>query len=113
MRSNDLARLLGRLNNAAYVVPFSRHFTGRLYKVSRRSERKGSNILSGTQLDNLVLEKVPLARFEGDFNQQTGVSISDVESPSGRLPAGDRGYCLQSGVDWRYKPQDPCWDGPC
>ena len=57
VRSKDLATLLGRLNNAAYVVPFSRHFTGRLYKASRRSETKGSIILSGPQLDDLVLWK--------------------------------------------------------
>ena len=38
-----------------------------------------------------ALEAVPLASLEGDFDQQTGVPISDANSSSGRLPAGNWG----------------------
>ena len=57
VQAKDLATLLGRLNNASYVIPYTRHFTGRVYKALTRAEVKGAIILSGPQLDNLVLWK--------------------------------------------------------
>jgi len=108
VRSKDLATLLGRLNNAAYVVPFSRHFTGRLYKASQRSETKGSIILSGPQLDDLVLWK----RFL--WRASKGISINRLvcRYPTrivrvDACPQGIGGYCLQSGIAWRYKLPGP------
>jgi hypothetical protein len=55
IQAKDLATLLGRLNNASFVIPYARHFTGRLYKARTRVEAKGAIILSGPQLANLVL----------------------------------------------------------
>ena len=58
VQAKNLATLLGRLNNASYVIPFSRHFIGRLCRVRTRAEAKGAiTILPGPQLDNLVLWK--------------------------------------------------------
>jgi hypothetical protein len=37
------------LNIASYVIPFARHFTGRMYKARTRAEAKGASILSGPQ----------------------------------------------------------------
>jgi hypothetical protein len=57
VQAKDLATQLGRLNNASYVIPYARHFTGRLYKARKRAEAKGAITLSGPQLDDLVLWK--------------------------------------------------------
>ena len=53
VQAKDLAKLLGRLNNASYIIPYARHFTGRLYKAQTRAEAKGAIILSGPQLEPL------------------------------------------------------------
>ena len=50
-----LEKLLGRLNHAAFVVPFSRHFTGRLYQALGRAQAVGRVILNENQIRDLVL----------------------------------------------------------
>ena len=48
VQAKDLVTLLGRLNNASYVIPYARHFTGRLYKAWKRAEAKETITLSMT-----------------------------------------------------------------
>ena len=104
VRVKDLVTLLGRLNNASYVIPYARHFTGRLYKARKRAEAKGTVTLSGPQLDNLVLWK----RFLQHAAE--GISINRLvcrwPTRIGRVvacPQGMGGYCLQSGIAWRFQ----------
>jgi hypothetical protein len=104
VQAKTLATLIGRLNHASYVILFSGHFTGRLYKASQRAEAKGSVILSGPQLDDLVLWK----RFI--FRATNGISINRLVCrwPTrivrvDACPFGIGGYCLQSGIAWRYR----------
>ena len=104
VQAKDLSPLLGRLNNASYVIPYARHFTGRLYKALARAEAKGAFILSGPQLDDLVLWKRFLQYAAG------GISINRLVCrwPTrivrvDACPQGMGGYCLQSGIAWRYQ----------
>ena len=50
-----LEKLLGRLNHAAFVVPLSRHFTGRLYQALSRAQAVGRVLLNENQIRDLVL----------------------------------------------------------
>ena len=50
-----LEKLMGRLNHAAFVVPLSRHFTGRLYQALSRAQAVGSVLLNENQIRDLVL----------------------------------------------------------
>ena len=53
--SKDLEALIGRLNHAAFVIPNSRHFMGRLYRASERAQDYRSVILSQSRLYDLSL----------------------------------------------------------
>ncbi len=104
VQAKDLATLLGRLNNASYVIPYARHFIGRLYKARKRAEAKGTITLSGPQLDNLVLWKQFLQHVA------EGISINRLVCrwPTrivrvDACPRGMGGYCLQSGIAWRFQ----------
>jgi hypothetical protein len=99
VQAKDLATLLGRLNNASYVIPYARHFTGRLYKARKRTEAKGAVTLSGPQLDDLVLSKRFLQHAaEGILINRLlcrwPTRIVRVDA----CPQGMEGYCLQSGI---------------
>ncbi|KAI2509781.1 hypothetical protein MHU86_4634 [Fragilaria crotonensis] len=78
--SKELEAMIGRLNHAAFVVPNSRPFLGRLYRASERAQTYGSVKLSQTQLDDLAL-------------------VVRVDA----CPQGLGGYGLQSGVAWRIQ----------
>ena len=51
----DIETMIGRLNHAAYVVPNSRPFLGRLYRACERSKAVGSVKLSDSQVADLKL----------------------------------------------------------
>ena len=51
----DLETTLGRFSHAAYVIPYARHFMGRLYKAGERSKLSGKARLTKPQLDDLIL----------------------------------------------------------
>ena len=53
--AKELESTIGRLSHAAYVVPNSRHFLGRLYQASERAKDHGSVRLSQSQWDDLDL----------------------------------------------------------
>ena len=104
VQAKDLATLLGRLNNASYVIPYARHFTGRLYKARTRAEAKGSIILSGPQLDDLVLWK----RFLQHAAEGISINRLVCRWPTrivrvDACPQGMGGYSLQSGIAWRFQ----------
>jgi hypothetical protein len=100
--AKELESTIGRLSHAAYVVPNSRHFLGRLYRASERAKVHGSVKLSQSQLDDLGLWR----RFLDSALQ--GVSINRLVArwPNrivrvDACPQGMGGYCLQSGIAWR------------
>ena len=108
VQAKDLATLLGRLNNASYVIPYARHFTGRLYKARTRAEAKGSIILSGPQLDDLVLWK----RFLQHAAEGISINRLVCRWPTrivrvDACPQGMGGYGLQSGIAWRFQLPEP------
>jgi hypothetical protein len=54
--AKELETLMGStLSHASYVIPFARHFTGRLYKACERARRNGSARLTRMQLEDLEL----------------------------------------------------------
>ena len=53
--TKDIETMIGRLNHAAYVVPNSRPFLGRLYRACERSKAVGSVKLSDSQVVDLKL----------------------------------------------------------
>jgi hypothetical protein len=57
MTAKDLETNLGQLNHTAYVIPYARHFTGRLYKAGSRTRQHGKTRLTRPQLDDLALWK--------------------------------------------------------
>jgi hypothetical protein len=100
--AKELESTIGRLNHAAYVVPNSRHFLGRLYRASERAKVNGSVRLSNSQWDDLGLWE----QFLDDALR--GVSINRLVArwPTrivrvDACPQGIGGYGLQSGVAWR------------
>ncbi|KAI2494812.1 hypothetical protein MHU86_19707 [Fragilaria crotonensis] len=101
-------KTLGRLSHAAYVVPYSRHFMGRLYKACERSKRSGKTRLTNPQRDDLSLWRSFLRRAA------QGISINRLVCrwPTrivrvDACPQGIGGYGLQSGIAWRYQlPED-------
>ena len=100
--AKELESTIGRLSHAAYVVPNSRHFLGRLYRASERANAHGSVKLSPAQWEDLGLW---LSFLDAALN---GVSINRLVA---RWPTrivrvdacrqGIGGYGLQSGVAWR------------
>ena len=106
-QAKDLATLLGRLNNTSYVIPYARHFTGRLYKARTCAEAKGAIILSGPQLDDLVLWN----RFLQHAAEGISINRLVCRWPTrivrvDSCPQGIGGYCLQSGIAWRFQLPD-------
>ena len=53
--TKELETALARLSHTAYVIPYARHFMGRLYKACERSKRSGKARLTRPQLDDLSL----------------------------------------------------------
>jgi hypothetical protein len=50
----DLESCVGRLNHAAYVIPLSRHFLGRLYaRITPAKPKRQQLTLSQVELDDL------------------------------------------------------------
>ena len=97
-----LKRLMGRLNHTAFIVPLSRHFTaGRLYQALGRAQKVGKVLLDENQLLDLCL----WLRNAGT----RGISINRLicRWPTQMIrinacPQGIRGYCLSSGIAWRF-----------
>ncbi|KAI2510458.1 hypothetical protein MHU86_3878 [Fragilaria crotonensis] len=109
--AKELETTIGRLNHAAYVVPNSRPFLGRLYRASERAQVCGSVRLSESQVDDLELWEVFLdAAAKGIsinrlvFRWPTRIVRVDA------CPQGMGGYGLQSGIAWRL-PLPPDWIG--
>jgi hypothetical protein len=100
--AKELESTIGRLSHAAYVVPNSRHFLGRLYRASERAKVHGSVNLSQSQWDDLGIWETFLE------SALKGVSINRLVArwPNrivrvDACPQGMGGYGLQSGVAWR------------
>ncbi|KAI2492127.1 hypothetical protein MHU86_22431 [Fragilaria crotonensis] len=102
--TRDLETTLGRFSHAAYVIPYARHFMGRLYKACERSKQAGKARLTKPQLDDLILWKAFLQKAS------RGISINRLVCrwPTrivrvDACPQGIGGYCLKSGLAWRYQ----------
>jgi hypothetical protein len=102
--AKELESTIGRLSHAAYVVPNSRHFLGRLYRASERASAHGSVKLNPAQWDDLGLW---LAFLDAAHR---GVSINRLVArwPTrivrvDACPQGIGGYGLQSGIAWRLQ----------
>ena len=102
--TRDLETTLGRFSHAAYVIPYARHFMGRLYKACERSKQAGKARLTKPQLDDLILWKAFLQKAS------QGISINRLVCrwPTrivrvDACPQGIGGYCLKSGLAWRYQ----------
>lgn len=102
--AKELESKIGRLSHAAYVVPNSRHFLGRLYRAGERAKVHGSVRLSQSQSqwDDLGLWRqfldtalggVPINRLVAQWPNR----IVRVDA----CPQGMSGYGLQSGIAWR------------
>jgi hypothetical protein len=99
----EIERLIGRLNHAAYVIPLSRHFLDRLYDALRRAKIAGCVRLNEPQLEDLRLWKKFLDKAADGLPIHRLVSrmptrIVRVDA----CPQGIGGYGLNSGVAWRF-----------
>ena len=101
--AKELETLMGRLSHASYVIPYTRHFTGRLYKACERARRNGSARLTRMQLEDLKLWRKFLRKAAD------GISINKLVCrwPTrivrvDACPQGMGGYCLESGIAWRH-----------
>ncbi len=101
--AKDLETLMGRLNHASYVIPYARHFTGRLYKACERARQSGSARLTRMQLEDLELWRKFLRK------SVDGISINKLVCRwpmrivrVNACPQGMGSYCLESGIAWRY-----------
>jgi hypothetical protein len=99
----ELETLMGRLSHASYGIPYARHLTGRLYKACERTRRNGSARLTRMQLEDLELWRKFLRKAAD------GISINKLVCrwPTrivrvDACPQGMGGYCLESGIAWRY-----------
>lgn len=104
VNAKALETTIGRLNHAAYVIPGARHFLGRLYRACERARACGSVRLSEAQVDDITLWE----RFLEDAAR--GISLNRVVCrwPTrvvrvDACPQGIGGYCMQSGVAWRFR----------
>ncbi|KAI2509947.1 hypothetical protein MHU86_4512 [Fragilaria crotonensis] len=109
--AKELETTIGRLNHAAYVVPNSRPFLGRLYRASERAQACGLVKLSNSQVADLKLWETFLdAAAKGIsinrlvFRWPTRIVRVDA------CPQGMGGYGLQSGIAWRLL-LPPDWIG--
>jgi hypothetical protein len=107
--AKDLETLMGRLNHASYVIPYARHFTGRLYKACKRARRSGSARLTRMQLEDLELWRKFLQKAADGISIKKLVCrwptrIVRVDA----CPQGTGGYCLESGIAWIYLLQNRC-----
>ncbi|KAI2505693.1 hypothetical protein MHU86_8752 [Fragilaria crotonensis] len=102
--SKDLEAMIGRLNHAAFVIPNSRPFLGRLYRAGERARDCGSVKLSQAQLDDLALWE----RFLDDAVRGLSINRLVCRWPTrivrvDACPQGLGGYGLQSGIAWRLQ----------
>ena len=109
--AKELETTIGRLNHAAYVVPNSRPFLGRLYRASERARACGSVRLSDSQVEDLKLwEAFVDAAAEGiSINRLVFRWPSRIVRVDA-CPQGIGGYGLQSGIAWRLL-LPPDWIG--
>ncbi|KAI2497537.1 hypothetical protein MHU86_16940 [Fragilaria crotonensis] len=110
--TRDLETTLGRFSHAAYVIPYARHFMGRLYKACERSKQAGKARLTKPQLDDLILWKAFLQKAS------RGISINRLVCrwPTrivrvDACPQGIGGYCLKSAWRGDISYQSTCWGG--
>lgn len=114
-----LETTIGRLNHAAYVVPNSRPFLGRLCWASKRAQTCGSVKLSDSQVADLKLWEVILdAAAKGIsikclvFRWQTWTVCVDScpQGMGGRLQPSERNRLAPAsaaGLDWSRLPELP------
>ncbi|KAI2507351.1 hypothetical protein MHU86_7071 [Fragilaria crotonensis] len=106
--TKDLEKTLGRLSHAASIVPYSRHFMGRLYKACKRLKRSGKTRLTDPQREDLSLWRSFLRRAaQGIFINRLVCRWPTRIVRVDACPQGIGGYCLHSGIAWRYQlPED-------
>jgi hypothetical protein len=100
----QLETLVGRLNHAAFVIPLSWHFLGRLYRRLKRRRRKDQGItLHRSEIDNLKLwtKFLSKARAEISLNLITHRRPAKL-GLSDSCPYGLRGFSW-SGRAWRIQ----------
>jgi hypothetical protein len=108
IHAKELETLTGVLSHVSYVIPYARHFTGQLYKACERARRNGSARLTRMQLEDLELWQKFLRKAAD------GISINKLVCrwPTrivrvDACPKGMGGYCLESGIAWRYLLPEP------
>ena len=73
VKAKTLERLIGKLNHAAFVIPFSRYFLNRIRHSQKLSEKYGPQNLSKSTVDDLELFKEFLA-----IMSTSGTSIPNI-----------------------------------
>ena len=103
--AKDLETTLGRLNHAAYVIPYARHFTGRLYKACSRSRQHRKTRLSRPQLDDLADENRQGGRMPPRDRRLLSSGWNRLALPTTSGPAGP-GDAEHTGIPSRLR-----WNG--
>ena len=98
---DDLKYLAGKLNTVGYILPASRHFSGRIYRRTNQASHHWSMILPPEEIDDMKLWTTLLDKAA------SGVSINnvayrkpDVEAKTDASEHGIGGFTSQ-GMYWR------------
>lgn len=101
---DDARTLVGRLNHVGYIIPSARHFLNRIRRLELIADKHGRAAISDEVRDDLNLWILFLQRAHKGlsinsiiFRLPTCVGITDASE------YGIGGYCLSSGLAWRYE----------
>ena len=96
--------LVGRLNHIGYIIPCARHFLNRIRRLEWIADKHGIAIITPDSNKDLKLWIKFLQRA------QRGISINSVIfrvpttiAVSDSCEYGVGGYCLKTGIAWRYE----------
>ena len=104
IKAKDLECLIGKLNHAAYILPFSRYFLTRLRYRQKQAEKFFTSTLSNSEKEDIILWKHLLHRSSSigtridhiTFSIPLSFAISDA------CPYGMGGFTSE-GIAWRWQ----------
>jgi len=101
---SDMAKLVGRLNHVAYVIPASRHFMSRLRRIEYTAQKyKLAKVSDEARKDlRLWLKFLQTANIGISINNIIYRSVTSLNL-SDSCEMGIGGYGHSSGIAWRYE----------
>ena len=103
VKSKNLESLIGKLNHAAFTIPFTRYFLNRLRFKLELMKKKGPLTLSKSEIDDLNFFKDALAKMSTDGAPIESITYSypDIFCWSDASEFGISGFD-HTGLAWRW-----------